>query len=54
MTIVSTGVVFTAPLVEVRCQMCRRLLLRWMRSGEATLDLKCPRCGGRQVVALST
>ena len=39
---------------EVRCRRCSRLVVKWMRSGTAVLDIKCPRCGVQDVVQLST
>ena len=44
----------SGPFAEIRCVDCGRLLLKWLRKGETTLDLKCPRCGYTDIVSLST
>lgn len=50
----SSQVTITGPLADIRCRQCGRLLLRWMRSGVTVLDLKCPRCGRKDLIRLST
>ena len=42
------------PLDDVRCKTCGRLIVKWARKGVATLEVKCPRCGEKYSVRLST
>ena len=51
---VSTAVYEHPPLDEVRCRSCGRLIVKWAHRGHATLELKCPRCGDKYAVRLST
>ena len=51
---VSTGYSRFAPLDDVRCKDCGRLIVKWQRRGNATLEVKCPRCGAKYAVRLST
>ena len=44
----------TVSFSDVRCSKCQKLLVKWMRSGRAILDVKCSRCGHPDVVHLST
>lgn len=51
--------VSTAPyeypqLDDVRCRSCGRLIVKWERRGHTTLEVKCPRCGDKYAVSLST
>lgn len=50
---VSTGYDYP-PLDDVRCRDCGRLIVKWARSGRAILEVKCPRCGAKYAVRLST
>jgi DNA-directed RNA polymerase subunit RPC12/RpoP len=43
-----------APLDDVRCRNCGRLIVKWSRQGRAVLEVKCPRCGSKYAVKLST
>ena len=56
MTVGSTFAV--APLAitfaDIRCHNCKRLLFRWEFRGRATIEVKCPRCGSKDLLALST
>lgn len=52
----STAQVLTqfVPFADIRCQGCKRLLLRWEYSGKAKIEVKCPRCGSIDLFSLST
>lgn len=56
MMVGSTSAVYTEmPLfADIRCRTCRRLLFRWEFQGLARIEVKCPRCGTVDTVALST
>lgn len=41
-------------MADIRCNRCRRLLFRWEYRGIATIEVKCPRCGTIDAIALST
>ena len=51
---VSTSLYEYPPLDDVRCRSCGRLIVKWARKGLATLEVKCPRCGDKYAVRLST
>jgi len=51
---VSTAAGHFMSLDDVRCRSCGRLIVRWKRSGHAMLEVKCPRCGDKYAVRLST
>lgn len=42
------------PFVDVRCRRCGKLICRWRYEGVASLEVKCARCGVRDIVSLST
>lgn len=44
----------SVPFADVRCQTCKRLLLRWQFQGFARIEVKCPRCGSIDMIHLST
>lgn len=51
---VSTSGYDYPPLDDVRCRSCGRLIVKWERRGVSTLEVKCPRCGDKYAVRLST
>jgi phage FluMu protein Com len=44
----------TMVFADIRCRKCSKLIVKWLRSGEAILDVKCSRCGSIDVLHLST
>ena len=52
---VTTASAYEYPMLDdVRCRDCGRLIVKWARQGLAVLEVKCPRCGSKYAVKLST
>ena len=41
-------------MADVRCLECGKLIIKWRRSGTATIEYKCTRCGDIARLNLST
>lgn len=50
----STQINISAPMAQVRCRSCSKLIFRWRYSGVAQVEMKCPRCGKIETITLST